>query len=31
MSHVANAETLDGKSVDWLEQVCEQQYLRGHR
>jgi 4-carboxymuconolactone decarboxylase len=26
MSHVAIAESLDGKSVDWMEQVPEQQY-----
>ena len=28
MSHVAIAEALDGKSVDWMEQVPEQQYRR---
>lgn len=31
MSHVAIAEALDGKSVDWMEQVSEEQYrLRPH-
>ena len=28
MSHVAIAESLDGKSVEWMEQVPEQQYRR---
>ena len=31
MSHVAIAESLDGKSVDWMEQVPEQQYRRAPR
>jgi 4-carboxymuconolactone decarboxylase len=31
MSHVAIAEALDGKSVDWMEQVSEQQYRRAPR
>ena len=31
MSHVAIAESLDGKSVDWMEQVSEEQYRRGPR
>jgi quercetin dioxygenase-like cupin family protein len=26
MTHVAIAETLDGKSVDWMEQVPDEQY-----
>jgi quercetin dioxygenase-like cupin family protein len=26
MSHIAVAEKLDGKSVDWLEQVSDEQY-----
>ena len=31
MSHVAIAEALDGKSVDWMEPVSEEQYrLRPH-
>jgi quercetin dioxygenase-like cupin family protein len=29
MSHIAIAEALDGKSVDWLEPVTEEQYLSG--
>lgn len=28
MSHLAIAEALDGKTVEWLEQVSDQQYLR---
>ena len=28
MSHVAIAEALDGKTVDWMEQVADEQYLR---
>jgi 4-carboxymuconolactone decarboxylase len=31
MSHVAIAEALDGKSVDWMEQVSAQQYQRAPR
>ncbi|WKN20326.1 cupin domain-containing protein [Azotobacter vinelandii] len=27
MSHIAIAEALDGKSVDWLEKVSDEQYL----
>jgi quercetin dioxygenase-like cupin family protein len=27
MSHIAIQEKLDGKAVDWLEQVSDQQYL----
>ncbi|MEI2697450.1 MAG: hypothetical protein V9E94_03530 [Microthrixaceae bacterium] len=26
MSHIAIQETLDGKAVDWLEQVSDEQY-----
>ncbi|MDO9412008.1 MAG: cupin domain-containing protein [Pseudolabrys sp.] len=26
MTHIAIAETLDGKAVDWLEQVSDEQY-----
>ena len=29
MSHVAIAEALDGKAVDWMEQVSDEQYLGG--
>lgn len=29
MSHIAVAEKLDGKSVDWLEQVSDEQYRVG--
>jgi quercetin dioxygenase-like cupin family protein len=28
MAHVAIAESLDGKSVEWLEKVSDEQYLR---
>jgi quercetin dioxygenase-like cupin family protein len=28
MSHVAIAESLDGKSTDWMEKVSEEQYQR---
>lgn len=28
MSHIAIAEALDGRSVDWLEKVSDAQYLR---
>jgi 4-carboxymuconolactone decarboxylase len=31
MSHVAIAEALDGKSVDWMEQVSAEQYRRAPR
>ena len=31
MSHVAIAEALDGKSVEWMEPVSEQQYRRAPR
>ncbi|MGF6880271.1 quercetin dioxygenase-like cupin family protein [Paraburkholderia sp. MM5477-R1] len=26
MTHIALQESLDGKNVDWLEQVTDQQY-----
>ena len=29
MSHVAIAEALDGKAVDWMEPVTDEQYLSG--
>ncbi|BBO31930.1 cupin domain-containing protein [Lacipirellula parvula] len=29
MSHLAIAETLDGKAADWLEQVSDEQYRAG--
>lgn len=29
MTHVAIAEALDGKSVDWMERVTDAQYLAG--
>lgn len=29
MTHIAIAETLDGKAVDWLEQVSDEQYGAG--
>jgi 4-carboxymuconolactone decarboxylase len=28
MTHIAISEALDGKTVDWMEQVSEQQYQR---
>jgi quercetin dioxygenase-like cupin family protein len=28
MTHIAIAETLDGRSVDWLEKVTDEQYRR---
>jgi quercetin dioxygenase-like cupin family protein len=31
MSHVAIAEAQDGKVVDWLEHVADEQYLAGQR
>jgi len=27
MTHIAIQETLDGKAVDWMEQVGDEQYL----
>ena len=29
MSHIAIQEVVDGKNVDWLEQVSDEQYGRG--
>jgi quercetin dioxygenase-like cupin family protein len=29
MSHIAIAEALDGKAVDWMEPVTDEQYLAG--
>ncbi|WP_225772859.1 cupin domain-containing protein [Pseudomonas sp. Marseille-Q5115] len=29
MSHMAIAETLDGKNVEWMEPVTDEQYLQG--
>ena len=29
MTHIAIAEALDGKGVDWMEQVGDEQYLAG--
>jgi quercetin dioxygenase-like cupin family protein len=29
MSHIAIAEALDGKAVDWMEKVSDQQYQAG--
>ncbi len=31
MSHVAIAEALDGKAVDWMEQVTDEQYQPGRQ
>ena len=31
MTHIAIAETLDGKVVDWLEKVSDEQYQAGSR
>ncbi|MFG1371602.1 carboxymuconolactone decarboxylase family protein [Xanthobacter oligotrophicus] len=31
MTHIAVAEALDGKSVDWMEHVTDEQYRRGRR
>jgi hypothetical protein len=28
MTHIAIAENLDGKVVDWLEKVSDEQYLQ---
>jgi quercetin dioxygenase-like cupin family protein len=28
MTHIAIAEALDGKSVDWMEQVSDEQYVK---
>jgi hypothetical protein len=29
MQHIAIQESLDGKAVDWMEKVSEEQYQRG--
>ncbi len=29
MTHIAIQERLDGKVVEWLEQVTEEQYMHG--
>ena len=29
MTHIAIQEALDGKPVDWMEQVTEEQYRTG--
>jgi hypothetical protein len=29
MTHIAIQEKLDGKVVDWMEQVSDQQYPKG--
>jgi 4-carboxymuconolactone decarboxylase len=29
MTHIAIQEALDGKPVDWMEQVTEEQYRAG--
>ena len=29
MTHIAIVEQLDGKSVDWMEKVSDEQYLAG--
>jgi quercetin dioxygenase-like cupin family protein len=29
MTHIAIQETIDGKNVDWLEQVSDEQYCGG--
>ena len=29
MTHIAVTETLDGRAVDWLEKVSDEQYLAG--
>ena len=28
MTHIAIAESLDGKTVDWMEKVSDEQYRR---
>ena len=30
MQHIAIQESLDGKAVDWLEQVTDAEYVKGH-
>jgi hypothetical protein len=31
MTHIAIVERLDGKSVDWMEKVSDEQYEAGSR
>ena len=31
MTHIAIQEALDGKNVEWLERVSDQDYLAGAR
>jgi hypothetical protein len=31
MTHIATAEELDGRAVDWMEQVGDEQYQAGCR
>jgi len=31
MTHIAIQEALDGKAVDWLEKVTDEQYQASHR
>ena len=31
MTHIAIQEALDGKVVDWMEKVMDEQYEAGHR
>jgi hypothetical protein len=31
MAHIAIVERLDGKAVDWMEQVSDEQYQAGVR
>jgi hypothetical protein len=31
MTHIAIQETLDGKAVDWMEKVSDEQYQAGLR
>jgi 4-carboxymuconolactone decarboxylase len=31
MTHIAIVERLDGKAVDWMEQVSDEQYRAGAR
>ncbi len=30
MTHIAIQEKLDGKAVDWMEQVSDEQYQKGN-
>jgi hypothetical protein len=30
MTHIAIQERLDGKAVDWLEQVSDKEYQKAH-